>query len=110
MNRWGVLGAIFFGGVFALFAFFRFEIFDTHAAKGITAVFLFGVYCGIVAFGTSGKKRSLPLLGQTILGIGVALAIAALFNPPVEGFALAAVLGLILGFTADWWVAHVQLP
>ncbi|MCC4618300.1 hypothetical protein LL972_20280 [Xanthomonas campestris pv. asclepiadis] len=110
MNRWEVFGAIFFGSIFALFAVFRFEILDARAAKGIAAVFLFGIYCGIVAFGTAGKKRSLSLPGQTVLGIGVALTIAALFSPPTEGFALAALLGLILGFTADRWVEHVQLP
>ncbi len=38
------------------------------------------------------------------------MAIAALFNASNEGYGLAAVLGLILGFTADWWVEHVQLP
>lgn len=110
MNRWEVLGAIFFGGIAVLFTVFRFDVLDARAAKIIAAVFLFGVYCGIVAFGTAGKKRSLSLLGQTVLGIGVALAMAALFDPPAEGFALAALIGLILGFTADRWVEHVQFP
>ncbi len=110
MNRWTILGVIFFGGLFALFAFWRVEVLDSSAVKGITAAFLFGSYFAIVAFGTAEKKRSLSLAAQTVLGVALALAIAALFNASSEGFALAAVLGLILGFTADKWVDYVPLP
>jgi hypothetical protein len=110
MNRWTILGVVFFGAVFALFAFWRVEVLDSRAAKGITAAFLFGSYCAIVAFGTAEKKRSLSLAAQTVLGVGLALCLAALFNASPEGFGLAAVLGLILGFTADRWVDYVQLP
>lgn len=110
MNLWTVLGAIFFGALFALFAFCRVDVFDSYAVKGMTVAFLFGAYCAIVAFGTDGKKRSLSLAAQTVLGVALALTIAALFNAPAEGFAIAAALGLLLGFTADYWVGYVQLP
>jgi peptidoglycan/LPS O-acetylase OafA/YrhL len=110
MNRWTILGVIFFGALFAIFAFWRVEVLDSRAAKGIAAAFLFGSYCAIVAFGTAEKKRSLSLAGQTILGVALAITIAALFNASSDGFALAALLGLVLGFTADRWVDHVQLP
>jgi hypothetical protein len=110
MNRWTVLGVIFFGALFALFAFWRVEVFDSRAAKYITVAFLFGAYCAIVAFGTADKKRSLSLAAQTVLGVGLSLTVAALFNASHQGFYLAAVVGLILGFTADKWVEYVQLP
>jgi len=110
MNRWTVLGVIFFGALFALFAFWRIDIFDSRAAKGVTTAFLFGAYCAIVAFGTTDKKRSLSLSAQTVLGVVLALTVAALFNASSQGYALAAILGLVLGFTADKWVDYVQLP
>ena len=110
MNRWTILGVIFFGALFAFFAFLRVDVLDSRAAKGITAAFLFGCYGAIVIFGTADKKRSLSLAGQTVLGVFLGLTLAALFNAPSEGFVLAAVLGLILGFTADRWVEYIQLP
>lgn len=110
MNRWSILGVILFGALFALFAFWRVEIFDSRAVKFVTVAFLFGAYCAIVAFGTADKKRSLSLAAQTVLGFGLAITVAALFDASTQGFALAAVLGLVLGFTADKWVEYVQLP
>ena len=110
MNRWTILGVAFFGALFSLFAFWRVEVIDSHAVKGIATAFLIGTYCAIVAFGTAGKKRSLSLIGQTLLGIALSVTIAALFDASGEGFALAIILGLVLGFTADKWVEYVQLP
>ena len=110
MNRWTILGVIFFGAIFALFAFWRVEVFDSRAAKFITAAFLFGAYCAIVVFGTADKKRTLSLAAQTVLGVALSVTLAALFNASSQGFAVSAVLGLVLGFTADKWVEYVHLP
>ena len=110
MNRWAILGVILFGALFALFAFWRVDVLDAGAAKGVVAAFLFGAYCAIVIFGTMDGKRTLTLAAQTVLGVALALTLAALFQAPPAGFALAAALGVVLGFTADLWVKHVQLP
>lgn len=107
MNRWSLLGAVVFGAVYALFGFWRVEAVDSHAARVVVAFFLFGFYCAIVIFGTSEKKRSLSLPAQTLLGVVLACSIAALFGAATDGYILAVVLGLALGFTADYWVAHV---
>jgi hypothetical protein len=42
MNRWSLLGAILFGAVFALFAFWRVDAVDSSAIRGLVAFFLFG--------------------------------------------------------------------
>ncbi|MBJ6983021.1 hypothetical protein [Luteimonas sp. MC1572] len=110
MNLWSLAGAVVFGGVFALFASWGADSIDSQAVRGTAAFFLFGFYCAIVIFATSGKKRSLSLPAQTLLGVALSCAVAAIFGASGEGYALAVVLGLILGFTADRWVAHVQLP
>jgi len=86
MNRWSLLGSVLFGSVFALFAFWRIDIVDSYAIRGLIAFFLFGFYCAIVIFGTSDKKRSLSLLAQTFLGIALACSIAALFGAATEGY------------------------
>jgi len=99
-----------FGGVFALFAFWRVEVVDSHAMRGVIAFFLFGFYCAIVIFGTSDKKRSLSLSAQTVLGVALACAIAAMFGASSHGYIAAVLIGLILGFTSDKWVEYVQLP
>ena len=108
--RWSLLGATVFGGVFALFAFWRVEVIDSHVIRGVIAAFLFGFYCAIVIFGTSGKQRSLSLTAQTLLGVGLACAIAALFGANSDGYVAAALVGLVLGFTSDKWVEFIQLP
>ena len=110
MNLWSLLGAILFGGIFALFAFWHVDAVDSHTTRAVIGAFLFGFYCAIVIFGTSDKKRSLSLSGQTLLGVALACAIAALCGATAEGYIAAILVGLILGFTADKWVAHVQLP
>ncbi len=51
---------------------------------------------------------SLPT--QTLLGVLFACAIAALFGAAREGYTLAVVSGVVLGFTADMWAKHIQLP
>ena len=110
MNKWTVFGVLFLGGLFALFTYWRVEALDSRAIKAVGAAFLFGSYCAIVALGTTDKKRTLSLAGQTVLGVSLAITSAALFNATSEGYILAAVLGLVLGFTADRWVGYVQLP
>ena len=110
MNIWSLLGAVVFGGVYALFAYWRVEALDSRTIRALIAVFLFGFYCAVVIFGTSDKKRSLSLSWQTLLGVFFACAIAALFNATPEGYSVAVLLGLLLGFTADKWVEYVQLP
>ncbi len=107
MNRWSIVGAIIFGGVFAFFALLRADAVNPIEIKGLIAFFLFGFYCAIVIFGTSDKKRSLSLLPQTLLGIAVACAIAAVFGASASGYSAAVAIGLVLGFTADWWVQHL---
>ena len=110
MNRWTLLGAIVFGGVFAIFAFWGVDVIDSRAVRWMFAVFLFGFYCALVAFGTSDKKRSLSLSAQTFLGMTLACAMAALFGASSDGFIAAVLIGLVLGFTADKWVQYVSLP
>lgn len=110
MNRWWFFAACLFGGIFGLYAFWRFEDAVSDLGRTVIAFFLFGFYCALVVIGTSGKKRTLSLLMQTLLGISLSCTIAALFSAPADAYLLAVILGLILGFTADWWVNHIQLP
>lgn len=110
MNRWALLGACVFGGVFALFAFWRVGGSDPLALRVAVAAFVFGAYGAIVVFGTSGKRRSLSLRDQTLLGVALACAVAALFGAGSDGYIAAVLLGLILGFTADKWVERIPLP
>lgn len=112
MNRWWLLGIILFGCLFALLGFWRINIeaFDSRAVRLIVGLFLFGCYSAIVMFGTAEKKRSLSVLAQTLLGVALALAIAALAGATAEGYVLAITLGLVLGFTADYWLEHINWP
>ncbi|RYG98761.1 MAG: hypothetical protein EON58_06150 [Alphaproteobacteria bacterium] len=112
MNRWWLLGVILFGCIFALFGFLRIslDVMDARSLRVILGLFLFGCYYGIVAFGTSEKTRSLSVLAQTLLGIALALAIASLASASIQGYVLAVALGLVLGFTADFWLEYVRWP
>jgi len=109
MSRWWLLGVVLFGSVFALCGIWRteIEVFDSRAIRWGLSLFLFGCYCAIVIFGTAEKKRSLSLLAQTSLGVTLACAIAALAGATSQGYLLAMALGLVLGFTADFWAPQV---
>jgi hypothetical protein len=110
MNLWSLLGAVFFAALFGLFAYFRFDSLNSMAVKGIAAFAIVGFYGAIVIFGTAEKKRTLSLAWQTLLGMFASLTIAVIYQAPDEGMVAAAVLGLILGFFADKWAVHLQLP
>ena len=110
MRSWEIVGAAVFGLLFVVFAFFRVEIIDSQTVRAVIAVFLFAFYCGIVIFGTSDKKRTLSIFTQTLLGVLLACAVSALFGASAKIYAIAVLAGLVLGYTADLWVKHVQLP
>jgi hypothetical protein len=110
MDRVSLLIALIYGGLFALFASWRVEALDARGVKAVLAAFLFGTYCVVVVIGASGKRRSLSVLNQTLLGVGLSVTIAALFQAPAGGYGVAVLLGVILGFTADYWVEHVRFP
>ncbi len=109
-QRWGIIGALIVGAIFALFTFVRLEAFNSFTARAIAAAFLFGMYLAIVAFGTAGRRRTLSLAMQTGLCVLVTCVIALLFHAPPVGLLLAAILGVILGYTADKWLDYIQLP
>ena len=110
MNRWTILGTLLFGGVFALFAFWRVDGLDSSSPKGSSSAVLFGSVGAIVVFGSDGKRRLLSLARQTFLGVALAFSIAAMFGATPQGYFFAMLVGLMLGYTADLWVLHVQLP
>ena len=60
-----------------------------------------------IGFDTAEKKRSLSLLVQTLLGSLVAVAVTALTDTTAEQLAIAALVGTLLGWTADLWVKHI---
>jgi hypothetical protein len=51
-----------------------------------------------------------PALWQTGFAILGCLLVAALLGAGADGYALAAVLGIILGFLAPHWIKHLSLP
>jgi len=108
MNRWSIIGAIFFGAVLAFYKLFSLDAVNPIEIKGFIAFFLFGFYCAIVIFGTSDKKRSLSLLAQTLLGIAVACAIAAVFGASGNEYSAAIAIGFVFGLTAHWWLRHMR--
>ena len=110
MNRFELALAIVLSGVFAVFALLRVEALDRDAIRLGVSAFLFAFYCCVVVWGAEGKKRNLPVLHQTILGIATALVMAGVMQASSTGYAAALVLGLVLGFTADRWAKHIQLP
>ncbi len=110
MNIWSLLCAVFIAALFGLFAYLRLDSLNSLAVKGIASFAIVGFYGAIVVFGTSDKKRTLSLAWQTLLGMFASVTIAVIHQAPDEGLVYAAVLGLILGFFADKWVVHLQLP
>ncbi|MFT3807669.1 hypothetical protein [Arenimonas sp.] len=110
MTRWDVFAALCYGAIFVIFAVLRRGPIVGDTTGVLLSVFLFGSYCGIVAFGTDGKRPWLSLSRQTLLGVLVALAIGAMHTTSIEGFIGASIIGLLLGFTADMWVKHIRPP
>jgi uncharacterized membrane protein len=107
MNKWSLLGAAIFGGLFALFLLWPALGISSPALRVTLAVFLLGFYCTVVVFGVFGKRRTVSWAAQTLLGVLAAVSIGALFGVSPVGYAVAVVLGLVLGATAHWWAEHV---
>jgi hypothetical protein len=110
MNRIGISLASVFAVVLVAFLAFPSGPLDNKNVQIAVAVFMFVAYCVVVIAFATGKKRELPLGWQTVVGILVALIIAAIFHVSSIGYALALVLGVSLGATAHKWVSHVQFP
>ncbi len=107
---WKILFVVLVGVVFALSTFWKVDVLDSRAVKGIVMSFLLGVYWTIVFLGTSEKKRTLSHATQIFLGVLLAITYAVILDASPGGFALAIILGLILGYYADKWVEYVSLP
>ncbi|MGB3270280.1 MAG: hypothetical protein WBA65_10065 [Rhodanobacter sp.] len=107
MNKWFVLGAILFGGLFVFFLVSPPASVASISVRGVLAFFVLGVYCSIVVFGTSSKKRAVSWPAQTVLGVVAALAVAALLGAPLVWYFAAVVFGVVLGATAHWWAGLV---
>jgi hypothetical protein len=69
--------------------------------------FLFG---GVYAFDPESElKIRSSVLGRTTFGIVAAILLSALWHWPVEGAALAALGGAVLGYLGMLWARHVPL-
>ena len=104
MSWSSLLGALLFGGVFAVLSWFDVDPPASQAGAAFAVLLLFGTYCGLVIAGTADKRRTLSITAQTALGVACALAIAAVLAADLPGYGIAAGIGLVLGYTADLWV------
>lgn len=110
MTRWMILGAAVFAAIFVAAAFVVRPPPEPRALQFGAAVSVFAFYVGLVVCTRLDRKPAMGLLLQTTLGVLAAVAIAAVLGFSAGAVGAAALLGLILGFTADIWVKHVQLP
>lgn len=74
------------------------------------AAWLIASYILLIGFDASEKKRSIPILAQTLLGAFAAAAATWLVGAGLEHGAIAAAVGAGLGWTADLWIRFVRLP
>jgi hypothetical protein len=107
-----VLYAIFIGALCGALTLFELELnYDLSLSSNLRIAIslgIFAVYLIIVVSGTSGKKRSLSVAWQTILGVMTGLVIASIFELGIDGYGAAALIGFVLGFTADYWTKYLS--
>lgn len=73
--------------------------------------FFLGAFLGAVAAPELEPKAfRWPVLWQISFAVIGCLVFAASVSAPLEGYILAGLLGVILGYSAPYWIKHVQGP
>ena len=56
------------------------------------------------------KAFRYPMLWQVIFAVVGCVFLAVMFVAKPEGYALAVVIGIALGYLAPYWIKHIQAP
>lgn len=110
-NKRGLVAAVllsaFFAFVFAIFGGF-------HAGFSVTNLSLFGAAGAILGMigapALEPKAFRYPTLWQVLFAVLGCILLAASLNAPSEGYGLAILGGVIIGYLAPYWIKHIQAP
>lgn len=108
-GRWKTLFGlcVIFALAFVVFGGMRFG----YSLKSIISLAFAGVAFGFISAPEIVPKAfTSPTLWQISSSISGCLILAFAMSSPQEGYLLAVVVGLILGFLAPYWVKHIQIP
>ncbi|THG80077.1 hypothetical protein E5198_14000 [Pseudomonas sp. A-1] len=93
--------------VFAIFG----GLSNGFTPKNIAGFAAFGAIIGAVAAPyIEPESFKYPITWQVCCSVLGCLLVALYLRAGLEGYALAAMVGVILGYTAPYWVKHIQAP
>lgn len=102
-----VIAAVVMGGLFAVFG----GLAHGYTLRNIGLLFSSGALIGAMSGPELEPKAfRFPTLWQVITCAFGFIAGAIYFRASPEGVALAALVGIILGYLAPYWLKHVQIP
>ena len=107
MSPWLPIASICIGLLYTAIQALMYVRLASVGTNRFVALWLVTSYIFLIGFDTTEKKRSLSLLVQTLLGSLVAVAVTALIGATAERLAIAALVGTLLGCTADLWAKHI---
>jgi tryptophan-rich sensory protein len=111
MNKRGLIAAaflsVFFSLIFVICGGFRlgFSLANILFLGGAGAIL------GLIgAPELEPKAFRYPMLWQVIFAVMGCVLLAVMFDAKPEGYALAVVIGIALGYLAPYWIKHIQGP
>jgi hypothetical protein len=97
----------FFAFVFAVFGCIR----SGFSVVTFLSYGLAGAILGLIgAPEVEPKAFRYPTLWQILFAVSGSLLLAASLDAPPEGYAVAVVVGVALGYLAPYWIKHIQGP
>jgi hypothetical protein len=109
MAGWKVVGlaSIAFGVLFVVFGGFSFG----YSVRSVLLLGVAGVLLGLIAAPDlePAAFRS-PILWQMFFSILGSLLVAFQVDAPPFGYAIAVVVGALLGYFARYWTKHINVP
>jgi hypothetical protein len=101
------LSVLFFSVLFVVFG----GLGLSYSARDVTFLAVIGAFIGALAAPEfEPESFSHPSLWQATFGAMGGLSIAGLLNPVPVAFVAGGMIGIIIGYTASYWVKHVQVP
>jgi riboflavin transporter FmnP len=107
MKLWMPIAAISVGLIYTALKLFVRHGFASVEVNRFVSFWLIVSYIFLIAFDTAEKKQTISMLLQTMLGALTAVAAMFLIGATAEQLAIAALIGTLLGWTADLWAKHI---
>ena len=105
--RLAAYSCLFFVAIFVSFGGLRFG----YSLRSVASLGACGFLIGAIAAPELEPKYfRYPALWQATFGALAGITLVGVMHPTTEAFLAGALIGLLLGLVAPYWIKHVQMP